>query len=63
MLEFRDNATIRKEPLEDPIKLNLVIDRSTAQRLKVKAAELDTTMNEILRVLVQRFLDSDGRDE
>lgn len=61
MLEFRDNATIRKEPLEDPVRLNLVIDKRLAQKLKLKAVELDTTVNEILRVLVQKFLDSESQ--
>lgn len=56
-MKIRTQSEIRVNPLQDAAKINLVIERETLSRLKVAAVDLDTTVNEIIRALVDDFLD------
>ena len=56
MPKFRKQAEIRKQPLDNPQKWNVVFDRAELARLKAAAISLDTTAGEIVRVLVRDYL-------
>lgn len=57
-MKFRDMREIRTTPLKDAVKYALVIERDILNALKMVAAEENTSVNEILRVLVVDFMAS-----
>ena len=61
MIDVRKQAEIRVNPLKDPARINVVLERETVSRLKLAAVEMDTTTNEIVRALVDQFLDDWNR--
>lgn len=58
MPKFRKQAEIRKQPLDNPQKWNVVFDKAELAKLKAAALSLDTTAGEIVRVLVSNYLKS-----
>lgn len=54
---IRPQSEIRMQPIDDPVKITVVIGRADLQRLKMAAVELNTTVNEIMRVLAADWLD------
>lgn len=57
-MKFRSIREIRTTPLKDAVKYALVIERDILSALKQVAAEDNTSVNEILRVLAVDFLAS-----
>lgn len=55
-MNIRKNAEIRKQPIENQRRINVVVSESDLKRLKVAAATLDTTVNEIIRGLIVDFI-------
>lgn len=43
----------------NPTKIQVILDPETRKRLKVKAAEQDTTISEIVREAIEQFLNAD----
>ena len=56
MPKFRKQAEIRVQPLDDPQRLSVILDRAYLARLKAAALAHDTTASEIVRVLVGDWL-------
>lgn len=56
MPKFRKQAEIRTQPLDDPQRLSVILDRADLARLKSAALAHDTTASEIVRVLVGDWL-------
>lgn len=61
-MKFRDMREIRTTPLKDAVKYALVIEHDILNALKMVAAEENTSVNEILRVLAVDFLASRSED-
>jgi len=61
-MKFRSIGAIRTTPLKDAVKYALVIERNILNALKMVAAEENTSVNEILRVLAVDFLASRSTD-
>ena len=55
---IRQQSEIRIHPIDDPTKITVVLSRADLQRLKIAAVGLNTTVNEIVRVLVADWLDA-----
>lgn len=57
-IEFiKAQSEVRRTPIKDPHRLNVLLDGETMTRLKKRALELDTTAAEIIRDLIERYLD------
>lgn len=56
MQKFRKQAEIRTQPLDDPQRLSVILDRADLAKLKAAALAHDTTASEIVRVLVGDWL-------
>ena len=57
MMRIKQQSEIRMHPIDDPTKITVVLSRADLQRLKMAAAELNTTVNEIMRALASDWLD------
>ena len=53
---MKTQSEIRINPLQDPCRLNLILEKEQLTQLKLKAAFHNTTVNEILRSLVTEYL-------
>lgn len=55
-MEIRKNSQLRNDPLEDPIRVQIIVPKETLELLKQKAQELETTYSEIIRALINDYL-------
>lgn len=58
---FKKQSEVRQSPLQDAVRVNLVLEKKVVTALKMKAVTEETTVNEIIRVLVNNFLE-DSKD-
>ena len=58
----RKQSEIRVQSLKDPIRVSMMIEKETIARLKERAIALNTTYGEILRCLINEYLNG-GRDD
>lgn len=56
IMEFRDQSIIRQMPIENPARLNVLVEKVDADKLKLAAIRLNTTYSEIIRTLVHKFV-------
>jgi hypothetical protein len=62
MIAVKKQSQIRLTPLRDPVRLNVVMERDALRRLKSAAVDMDTTASEIVRSLVDGFLNDLSTD-
>lgn len=55
-MEIRKNSQLRNDPLEDPIRVQVIVPKETLELLKQKAQELETTYSEMIRALINDYL-------
>lgn len=55
-MEIRKNSQLRNDPLEDPIRIQINVPKEALELLKQKAQELETTYSEIIRALINDYL-------
>ena len=55
-MEFKDQSIIRRTPIENPARLNILVEKVDADKLKLAAIRLNTTYSEIIRTLVHKFV-------
>ena len=55
-MEIRKNSQLRNDPLEEPIRVQIIVPKETLELLKQKAQELETTYSEIIRALINDYL-------
>lgn len=55
-MEIRKNSQLRNDPLEDPIRVQIIVPKEALELLKQKAQELETTYSEIIRALINDYL-------
>lgn len=55
-MEFKDQSIIRQTPIENPARLNVLVEKVDADKLKLAAIRLNTTYSEIIRTLVHKFV-------
>lgn len=61
-MEFRTQSQLRIMPLNEPARVNIVIEKVDLDALKRAALELDTTSAEIIRVLIHEFVTKREKD-
>lgn len=57
-MEFTPRSKINHSPIENPCKFQVVLSEKELKALKKAALDHDTTVSEIIRVLVSKFLKS-----
>lgn len=57
-MEFTPRSKINHSPIENPCKFQVVLSEKELKALKKAALDHDTTVSEIIRVLVSEFLKS-----
>lgn len=57
-MEFTPRSKINHSPIENPCKFQVVLSEKELKALKKSALDHDTTVSEIIRVLVSEFLKS-----
>lgn len=55
-MEIRKNSQLRNDPLKEPIRVQIIVPKETLELLKQKAQELETTYSEIIRALMNDYL-------
>lgn len=55
-MEIRKNSQLRNDPLEEPIRVQIIVPKEALELLKQKAQELETTYSEIIRALINDYL-------
>lgn len=55
-MDVKKQSEIRMQPLADPVRFGIVLERADLEALKIAAIRMDTTASEIIRVLVADFL-------
>lgn len=53
---FKSQSEIRQAPLQNAAKMTVIMEKDDVMALKKAAIDEDTTVNEILRVLVSEYL-------
>lgn len=53
---MKTQSEVRVNPLKDPVRINLILEREQLDMLKQKAALHNTTVNEVLRTLAAEYL-------
>lgn len=53
---MKTQSEIRINPLKEPTRINLILEKDQLAALKSKAAFYDTTVNEILRALITEYI-------
>lgn len=57
-MEFTPRSKINHSPIENPCKFQVVLSEKDLKALRKAALDHDTTVSEIIRVLVSEFLKS-----
>jgi hypothetical protein len=55
-MDVKKQSEIRMQPLEDPARFGVVLERADLEALKIAAIRMDTTASEIIRALVADFV-------
>lgn len=55
-MDVKKQSEIRMQPLNDPARFGIVLERSDLEALKIAAIRMDTTASEIIRALVADFI-------
>ena len=53
---MRSRREITTQPLKEPVRINVVLEKETLKQLKEKALYSETTVNEIVRSLIADYL-------
>lgn len=62
-MNIRKNSELRTNPLNNPVKIHLTIEKDSLAALKKKALELGTTYSEIIRALIEEYLENKTQGE
>lgn len=57
---MKTQSEIRMNPLKDPVRINVILEKEQLAQLKLKALYHNTTVNEILRSLIADYLAEDA---
>ena len=57
-MEFTARSRINHSPIDNPCKFQVVLSEKDLKALKKAALDYDTTVSEIIRVLVSEYLKS-----
>ena len=56
IMEIRKNSQLRTDPIEEPIRFQIRVPKEALEALKQKAQELETTYSEVIRALINDYL-------
>lgn len=59
-LKYSNISELRKTPINNRVRTNLLMEKESLDYLKSKAEQLDTTASEILRAIIKNFIESEG---
>lgn len=59
-LEYLNIAELRRKPINNRVRTNLLMEKESLDYLKSKAEQLNTTASEILRAIIKKFIESEG---
>lgn len=62
-LKVTSNSAIRQTPIVNPAKTNFVLTKEILDYLKMKSIEYDTTVSEVVRAILKRYIDESGELE
>lgn len=55
-MEIRKNSQLRNDPIEEPIRIQIIVPKQALEALKQKAQELETTYSEVIRALINDYM-------
>ena len=55
-MRIRKQNELRIDPMANPVMVRVIMEKEMRDQLKAKAAEMDTTLSELIRVQISRFL-------
>lgn len=61
MIEPQKISQIRATKLEEPKKINLILEKKDLDRLRIRAIELETSVNELIRCSVLSWLENNKK--
>lgn len=62
-LEITPNSALRQTPIINPAKTNFYLKKEMLDWLKKKAIEYDTTVSEVVRAILKKYIDESGELE
>lgn len=59
-MAMKTQSEIRSNPLDEPVRINVILEKEHLTQLKQKALFHDTTVNEIIRNLIADYIHSEA---
>lgn len=56
-MKLKTQSEIRTNPMDDPVLVRVMMERKTQQELKRIAAIMNTTMSELIRFNITKFIE------
>lgn len=57
---MKTQSEIRNHPLDEPVRINVILEKEQLTQLKQKALFHDTTVNEIVRNLIADYIQAEN---